>query len=144
LIERAPKAYVPQPLELKHFQYIYVSFEDMDFDEMNQILSRVMDVIMENHGSVSITPPPCLIAYFGLIYLEYDKVDFRIAAVKTILEHCTSKVKIAHGQCTALVGNVGSHRRLQYGAMIPNQKSILEKLMDQPFSTAFEIPKNPS
>jgi len=144
LMECDPKIFVQPPLEMKHFQYIIVSIDDLEVQELSNVLEIVSETVFQNKAILNYYTQSVVVACFGFPFPDTDHPELRINALKAILESCGSKIRIAHGQCNGYVGNIGGSKRFSWGGIIPNLNKLMEKLYSQPFGTAFEVTENPS
>jgi len=126
--------------QLKHFQFIVVGLEELPPDQTAALAERVCDCLYERGAMIDCITSLWIIASWGAIFND-DSPEARLAAVSDLLTTNASSVRIAHGQCLSIVGNIGSRQRFNYEALIPGLQDIREKLSQTKFGTAFEVPE---
>ena len=141
LIEEDPKSYFHKDPQLKHFQYLVVLIDESNHEDASPLLGKVMEACFRHWAIVDIVYVSVLTAHLGSMFEQNDrdKPEIRRALVEDILRENPNKVRIAHGECTSLVGNFGCDKRFVWAALIPNFQDIFRKLLDSPPGTVMEI-----
>jgi hypothetical protein len=142
LIEQDPKNYLRQP-QLQHFQWVLVNLCDRPNEEINHLSEKIIESCFRHQAVISGIAFSLVLAHFGSLMSE-DKVENRLALVSDLLAENGDLIRIAHGQCTSLVGNLGSDHRLSWEAVVPGFNAILKKLMDADFGAVIDFGEVPS
>jgi hypothetical protein len=141
LIEANPAKFITGP-EMKHFQFVVVNVDvdNMSPDEFRAVISRVSESFHEHNAILEGITNTLITGWMGSPFPQYDTPDGRLALIASLHAANGQSIRIAHGQCTGLMGNFGGPRRSHFGVMIPGFPDLLKKLLDAPFGTAIEIP----
>lgn len=129
------------PPEVRHFQYVVVGLEELEFEKAALLMGRVLEAFYKNHGLISTYSPFLMIASWGTLRDAPDSVEDRLATVADVLAENGQLVRIAHGQATGIVGVLGGRHRFTYGPLIPGFQEIQDELSKAEFGTAFEVPE---
>jgi hypothetical protein len=124
---------------VKHFQFVVVLFEEANPQEICALMSDVIGTLFEYKATVTGVSPAFLVGLFGVPFPGADSPEARRAAVESLLRGKGSRIRIAHGECDALVGNLGGPLRYTYDAAIPGFLGILKKLIEAEPGSAFEV-----
>jgi hypothetical protein len=127
----APDITSPQ---VKHFQFVVVVFEEANPQEISALMSDVVGTLFEYKATVTSVSPAFLVRFH-----DGDSPEARRAAVESLLRGNRRRIRIAHGECDAAVGNFGGPRRFAYDAAIPGFLGILKKLLEAEPGSAFEV-----
>jgi hypothetical protein len=140
LIEENPQKYFCEP-EKKHVQFLLVQVDDRDTSAQINDLPKIVDILWKHSGTLGhILNVAFVYGFFGSPFPEADTVENRIGAVREMQETLGSHIRIAHGECIALIGNFGGERRVVWDALIPQFSVVLTQLLATPYGTAIEIP----
>ena len=143
LIEQDPSKYFSLELKEQHFQWVLINLRDRPPGEINELANKVVESCFRQQSVVSGIMFSLVLAHFGTLCSE-DKVEKRLALVNDLVEQNRDRVRIAHGQCTGWVGNIGGQHRLSWEAVVPGFNSVLRTLLDTDFGTAIEISEAPA
>jgi len=121
----------------RHFQFVIVSPDDLPADEAAALAEGVTDAFYSHGGMVFSISSFLIVGGFGMLHTA-DSSQQRKALVADLLANFGNRIRIAHGQCNGIVGNLGSKYRSSYGAMIPGFQEIREKLERSDLNTCFE------
>jgi hypothetical protein len=139
LIEQDPKKYFGNP-EKKHIQFVLVQIDDRDTSARIDALPKIIDAIFDHNGTLGTVLNVSLVfGFFGSPFPGTDTVENRLGAVAGMHTALGERIRIAHGQCVALVGLFGGEKRGTWDALIPNFSLVLEKLHTTPYGSAMEI-----
>lgn len=125
--------------QVKHFQFAVVLFEEANPQKISALMSDVISTLFEYKATVTSVSPAFLVALFGVPFPDGHWPEARRAVVEALLKEGDSRIRIAHGECDALVGNLGGPLRYTYDAAIPGFLGILRKLLDADPGSAFEV-----
>lgn len=137
ILEKTPKIQLGK-IQAQHFQFVVVHIDETRPDEVPQVIGKVFAAFTRNRTTLEGVTSSLVVGYFGIPFPEYDKPETRLELVRTILAENGSRVRVAHGQCTGLVGILGSEGRCTWGGIIPGFSEVLKKLFASDFGT--EIP----
>jgi hypothetical protein len=126
--------------QLKHFQFIVIGLEELDPEQTARLAERVCDCLFEHGAILGCISSLWIIGYWGILF-DDDSAISRLSTVSHLLAIEGSLIRIAHGQCSGMVGNIGSKHRFTYSGLIPGLHEIREKLSEAEFGTAFEVPE---
>jgi hypothetical protein len=141
LIEKEPRKYFSAVPERKHFQFVIVLIDESKPDEVSDLQGKLVDICLRHWMVVDQVFFTLLTAHLGKPFEQHDNPENRMAVVNELVRECSGKIRIAHGECTGLIGNFGSQKRFAWGALIPNFLGILRNLLDTPAGTVIEIPE---
>lgn len=122
-------------IQAQHFQFVVVHIDEARPDEIPQIIGKVFAAFTRHKATLQGLTSSLVVGYFGIPFPEYDKPETRLELVRTILAENGSRVRVAHGQCTGLVGILGSEGRCTWGGIIPGFSEVLKKLFASEFGT---------
>lgn len=132
------ESYFSAKPQLRHFQFIVVGLEELDPQQTMKLGERICDCLLDHGAVLGTITSLWIIAFWGIVW-EPDSAVSRLRAVSEILATNGTLTRIAHGQCSSLVGNMGSRYRFSYEGLIPGLQDIREKLSQTEFGTAFEV-----
>lgn len=141
LIEKDPRYFLPEP-ELKHFQFVIVLLDESKPEEVSPLLGKVVETCFRHGMILDQNFFSLLTAHLGHPFEQHNTPENRLAVVNEIVRENPGRIRIAHGECTGLIGNFGCPKRFAWGALIPNFLDILRKLLDTPAGTVIEIPES--
>jgi hypothetical protein len=124
---------------VKHFQFVVVLFEEGNPQEISALINEVAGTLFEHKATVTNVSHAFLVGLFGVPFPGADSPEARRAAVESLLRAKGSRIRIAHGECEALVGNLGGPLRYTYDAAIPGFLGILKKLIEAEPGSALEV-----
>jgi hypothetical protein len=124
---------------VKHFQFVVVVFEEANPQEISALMTDVVGTLFEHKATVTSVSPAFLVGLLGVPFPDGNSPEARRAVVESLLRGNGSRIRIAHGECDALVGNLGGPLRYTYDAAIPGFLGILRKLLDADPGSAFEV-----
>jgi hypothetical protein len=113
--------------------------DDTNPQQVSAMLDTVIDTLFQHHVSVTNMMPSLLVGVLGVPFREGNSAEARQELVGALLREHGERIRIAHGECDALVGAFGGHARHAYGALIPGFSGILKKLLETKFGTAVEV-----
>lgn len=125
--------------EIRHFQFVLVHVREDDPEETTRTIAGVVETICGCGAIVGHIACSVIDGYFGFPWPECDSIEARQKLVAALIADNGDRVRIAHGQCNGLVGNFGSKKRMDYGALIPNFSGALKTLLALEFGSAAEI-----
>ena len=140
LIEKDPKRYFSAGPQRKHFQFIIVLMDESKPEEVSPLLSKVVETCFQHGMILDQVFFSLLTAHLGHPFEEHNNPETRLAVVSEILRENSGSIRVAHGECTGLVGNFGCPKRFAWGALIPNFLGILRSLLDAPPGAVLEVP----
>ena len=126
-------------VEERLIQYVLVGLDDGDPARTAETAARICDVLHEKRASISSISSWLIIAVFGWPYTEPNDPEVRRETVQSLLQRLGEDVRIAHGECKALVGDLGSRQRVSFAPLIPGFHEINDRLRESPFGTALEV-----
>jgi len=126
--------------EVKHIQYVVILADDTNPQDVPTMLGKIVGTLLQHHSTVMDITCSLVVGVLGVPFLEGNSAEARRALVAALLQENGDRIRIAHGECNALVGMFGGPIRSTYGAMIPAFSEILKKLLAAPLGTALEIP----
>jgi len=129
-----------KPPEVKHFQFVLALADDTNPQDVPATLSNIVGTLLLHQSTVMEITCSLVVGVLGVPFLEGNSAEARRALVAALLQENGDRIRIAHGECNALVGMFGGSIRSTYGAMIPAFSEILKKLLAAPLGTALEIP----
>ena len=132
--------YFNHPPEIRHFQFVIVGLDDLPPDDAAKLVERLCDSFVSHGANIDCISSILVIGTFGLLNVE-DSEEARVKLVGELLKAHGKFVRIAHGQCSSVVGNLGSKHRFNYMGLIPRLHEIREQLSETPIGTAFEVPE---
>lgn len=132
----APSVAEPSP---RHFQYIIVNIDDSDPDRVPALIGSVVAALVAHDAGLQALSSTLIVGVLGLAFPRYDSAELRAKLVTALLVENGARVRIAHGECTGLVGNFGTEGRYSFGGIIPGQNAILRRLHELLFGAALEI-----
>jgi hypothetical protein len=136
-LTETPKSQVGK-IQAQHFQFVVVHIDEARPDEIPQVIAKVFAAFTRHKATLQGVTSSLVVGYFGIPYPESDKPETRLELVRTILTENGSHVRVAHGQCTGLLGTFGSEGRYNWGGIIPGFSEVLKKLFASEFGA--EIP----
>jgi hypothetical protein len=125
--------------QVKHFQFVVVLFDEPDMHQVSDLMGCVMRTLFEHKATVTSLSPYYLVGLLGVPFGEGNSPEVRRDVVEALLKENGVRIRIAHGECDALFGNLGSRLRFCYDAAIPGFLGILKKLLDAEPGSAFEV-----
>jgi hypothetical protein len=129
----------PKPPRSVHLQFIFVSVDETNIDEISPTVARVMETLYRYHATVWSRGATLLIGCLGGMFPETDSVDGRRAALADLITENGNRIRIVHGQSNGFVGVFGTRHRSTFDIFIPGFSDILKKLLDTPFGVVSEI-----
>lgn len=140
LIEENPRKYFGEPEE-KHIQFLLVQIDDRDTAARIRDIGSVVQIVWKHNGTLgSILNVAFVYAFFGTPFPGTDTLENRMGTVTNLQSVLGDHVRIAHGECVALVGNFGGAKRMTWDALIPHFTKVLTALLATPFGAAVEVP----
>ena len=139
LLEEDPSKFIPDLPEKKHFQFFVISLDETNPHDISSLTAEVADQVFQHHGMIHSMTSSLVVGWMGYPFVEYDSAENRRQLVNSLLRTNGSRLRIAHGECTSLLGNFGAKTRFNYGVLIPGFSYVLRKLLDTPFGAAIEI-----
>jgi hypothetical protein len=136
LLKNGPRRLEP---EKRHFQFVMVSLEEAVPEVLPALIQDVVRTLLAHDAMLFPSTSSILVAILGIPDPSNDSAETRVNLVRATLAKHGSNVRIAHGECTGLVGNLGEPGFSRFDAIIPNSAAILRKLLDIEFGTAIEI-----
>jgi len=124
---------------VKHFQFVVVLFDEPDSQQISTLMGNVIRTLLEHNATVTSLSTVFLVGLFGVPFPDGNWLEARRAAVEGLLRGNGTRIRIAHGECDALVGNLGGPLRFSYDAAIPGFLGILKRLLDAETGSAFEV-----
>jgi hypothetical protein len=124
---------------VKHFQFVVILLDEPDSRQISTLMSGLVGTLFEHKATVSRLSPSLIVGLFGVPFPDGNWPEARRAAVEGLLKGEDSRIRIAHGECDALVGNLGGPLRFTYDAAIPGFLGILKKLLEAEPASAFEV-----
>jgi hypothetical protein len=140
-IERDERRYFKPEREYRHIQFVIVLIDESKPEEVSALLEKVVETCFRHWMILNQNFYSLVTAYLGPPLDKNNNPETRFAVVDEIVRECPGRVRMAHGECTGLIGNFGSEKRFAWGALIPNFLDILRKLLDAPMGTVLEIPE---
>jgi hypothetical protein len=125
--------------QVKHFQFVVVLFDEPDMHQISDLMDRVIRTLFEHKATVTSLSPCYLVGLLGVPFGEGNSPEVRRDVVEALLKGHAVRIRIAHGECDALVGNLGGPLRFTYDAAIPGFLGILKKLLEAEPASAFEV-----
>ena len=124
----------------RHLQFVIAQIENDDPLEARATVGRVIETGFR-HNATLFTPSPYLVTLcLGTPTLEYDSAEKRLALVSDLFNENKGAIKIAHGECDALVGNLGGNSgRCIWEPIIPGLNAMLAKLLNEPKGAVVEF-----
>ena len=123
----------------QHFQFIVVLFDEPDMRQVSGLMDNVTRTLFEHKATVTSLSPCYLVGLLGAPFGEGNSPEVRRTVVEALLRENGSRIRIAHGECDALVGALGGRLRYCYDAAIPGFLGILKRLLDAETGSAFEV-----
>jgi len=142
LIEKSPSEFLREP-ELRHFQFVVIVPNDSRAEDIAANLSRVADACLRHRSMISNISASLVVACLGVPFPDADSVEARLTLVNALVAENGDRIRVAHGQCNGVVGNLGSKQRFCYEAVIPGFSEILKQLLNSPNGTVVEVASNP-
>ena len=124
---------------VKHFQFVVILLDEPDPLQVSTLMSGLVRTLFDHKATISNVSPSLVVGLFGVPFPDGNWPEARQAAVEALLKERDSRIRIAHGECDALVGNLGGPLRYTYDAAIPGFLGILRKLLDADPGSAFEV-----
>ena len=144
LLEKDPGPYFSPTRARKRFQFVVILIDESKPEEVSALLEKLVDTCFRHGMILNQNFYSMLTAYLGHPFEQHNKPENRLAVVNEIVRENSGRVRIAHGECTGLIGNFGTEKRFAWGALIPNFLEILRKLLDAPAGAVIEIPESAS
>ena len=124
---------------VKHFQFIVILLDEPDPQRIATLMSGLVRTLFDHKATISSASPSLVVGLFGVPFPDGNWPEARRAAVEALLKEKDSRIRIAYGECDALVGNLGGPLRYTYDAAIPGFLGILKKLLESEPGSAFEV-----
>lgn len=120
---------IQEDLQKVDIVYMVIQVRDDPIDNVPAIISKVVQIIIDNGGIVTTICSSLIVATFCFsIDNKIDGLDSCNKAVRLLLDCIGDNIKIVYGIKDGLYGNLGSPIRMQYGPLIPSIASDLEAL----------------
>ena len=129
---------IVQP-KVRHFQFVVALFDEPDMQAISDLMGGVIRTLCAHNATVTSLSPCYLVGLLGVPFGEGNSAEVRRAVVDALLKENGSRIRIAHGECDGLVGNLGGPYRFTYDAAIPGFLAILKRLLDAKPGSAFEV-----
>jgi hypothetical protein len=100
----------------------------------------VIGTLFEHKATVTSMSPAFMVGLFGVPFPEGNWPEARRGAVESLIQRNGGRIRIAHGECDALVGDLGGPLRYGYDAAIPGFLGILKKLLEAAPGSAVQVP----
>ena len=123
---------------MQHFQFVVILFDEPDSQQISALMSSLMRKLFEHKATVTSISPCYVVGLLGVPFGEGNSPEARRSVVEALLKENGDGIRIAHGECTSLVGAFGGNLRFSYDAAIPGFLGILKRLLDAEPGTAFE------
>ena len=141
LIAKSPNEFVRKPKQ-RHFQFVVILLDDSRAEDIPANLSRIADACLRYRSMISNISASLVVACLGVPFPEGDSVEARLSLVNTLVAENGDRIRVAHGQCNGMVGNLGSRQRFCYEAVIPRFSEILKQLLNSPNGIVLEVAPN--
>ena len=127
--------------ETKHFQFVMVSVDATNDEELPAIVTAILDTITTSEGLAPTIEGGLIVKVlgFGFPFAEEDSMELRMNLVNALLAEHSRFIRIAHGEAFGLCGLIGSKQRFSLGVVIPNRSAIVRELLEQPLGTAIDV-----
>jgi hypothetical protein len=132
---------MPKRCAIRHFQFVLVDLKETLPSEISAAVGRVVDAFFRHGALLSNVTPSLVVGYLGIpnSNSKSDSVEARLSLVAALLSENGDSIRVMHGQCDGVAGNLGSRGRWIYGAIIPGFSEILRKLLAAQFGTSREV-----
>jgi hypothetical protein len=139
LIEQDPSKYIDLGPQKKHFQWILVNLEEASLESIPEQASRIVGACLEHRAFLSGVKSSLILAHLGSMFPDDDSCEKRMNLVNALLAENGDHVRVAHGQCYGLVGNIGTPRYMSWDVIIPNFTATVKNLLNTDFGAAIEV-----
>ncbi len=140
LIEKLSKAPFDRSLERRRIILALLQIRDDDPTILAERLKYSIDIAAEAQGMIDFMPPFLLVTFgFPLTDMPENLRSQRQQMVEKLLSDCGRDIRIVYGEADGLVGNIGSERRFNYGAVIPGFSTAMQRLLALDFGVASEV-----
>lgn len=140
LIEKLSKAPFDRSLERRRIFFALLQPRDDDPAVLAERLKCTVDIAVEAQGMIDFMPPFLLVSFgFPLTDRPENLRSQRQQMVEKLLSVCGRDIRIVYGEADGLVGNTGSERRFNYGAVIPRFSTAMQQLLALDFGLASEV-----
>jgi len=124
---------------VKHFQFVVILLDEPVTKLISPLMSGLARTLFNHKATISTISPSLVVSLFGVPFPDGNWPEARRAVVEALLKERDIRIRIAHGECEALVGNLGGPLRYAYDAAIPGFLGILKRLLDSEPGSAFEV-----
>jgi hypothetical protein len=132
-----PKVLTPRQMFIG---YIITQVRDEDTAQLNDCVSKIIDVTFQNGGVICVNAISLLIITFGApIPAQSDPASVSKAVATQLVEGFPNDVKVIYGSGDALVGSWGHPQHMTYGPMFPLFSQRLEALCAMDYGSLREI-----
>jgi hypothetical protein len=125
--------------EAKHFQFVAILADDTKAGDVPGLIRSIFGTLDQHRATFMSATPPLVVAVLGAPFPEGNSAETRREFVGGLLLEHGDRIRIAHGECDGLCGNMGGPRLWTYNVVIPGFSGILQKLLAAKFGTAIEI-----
>lgn len=122
-----------------HFQFFIILLDEAKPEEVPALISKIVSTLLQHHAMLSNICSSLLVATLGAPFRDSDSPELRRKIVDAMFQENGDRIKIAHGQCTGPVGNMGAEGRWAYTEVIPDFSHILKKLLEIPLGSSVEV-----
>lgn len=130
----------PADPQVRHFQFVLTLADDTNPQALPETLRTIVNALMRHRSTITSIEVSLVVALLGVPFETGNSPGARRELVDALLREHGERIRIAHGECYGLVGNLGSEGRYHYGGLIPGFSSILKTLIETKLGTAVEIP----
>ena len=116
--------------KVKHFQFVVVLLDEANPQEISALVGGVVRTLFEHQATVTTVSLSIVVGLMGVPFPGSDSPEVRRAVVEALLRENGERIRIAHGECDAAVGNFGGPMRFVYDAAIPGFLGILKNLLE--------------
>jgi len=130
---KAASAASPKSVEM-HF--ILLQNRDGTLTDMQNALTRTTEIAIAANGFVEKNLSSIVLITFGVPHFDAAAAVNQARVVASLISVLGQRVRLVHGQATALVGLWGGGLRVFYGSLIPDFGRCLQRLLGLAFGTA--------
>ena len=127
-------------LQSRTIDFILLQVRDMPTEGIQNILSPVLDALIDSHATIS-QVWPLTMGYFGIpVETPTDENrSKRHAAILALVAASGPDVRMLHGATECLFGNIGSSGRCDYNVLLPHFSDLISILLGMDFGQTAKV-----